>query len=99
MGVRDGIGHLNGDLDGSPDIHLPSCRLCAERLALLKLERQIDATIMFADVEKSRDVGMGQRAEPSRPFDQPLTVHGEVRWQEPDSDCASELGVSRTIQV
>src|SRR5262245_20801123 len=37
MCVRDGISDLYGDLDRATHVHRSPCRLCAQRLPLLKL--------------------------------------------------------------
>jgi hypothetical protein len=99
MGIGDGVGDLNGDFDCTADVHRAARRLGAERLPLLKLESEIDAGVMFAHIKESRHVGMGQRAQRPRSDNQALTVDGEIDWQQAHRYRASELRVTRPIEV
>ena len=72
MSIGDGVGDLNGDLDRAADVHRAARRLGAQRLAFLKLEGQVHAAVVLADVEQRRHVRMRQRAQPARPGDQTL---------------------------
>ena len=63
MCIGNGVGDLDRDLHRASDVHRTAGRLGAQRLSFLELEGEVDAAVVFADVEERRDIGMRQRAQ------------------------------------
>src|SRR4029450_5033817 len=97
--IGNGVGDLDGDFNGTTDVQGTAGSLGTKRLPFLELEGQIHPGIVFAAIEKSRDIGMRERAQSSRPLNQPLSIDSEISRQQAHRNRASELGVARPIEI
>ena len=50
VSVGNGVGDLDGDFNGTADVHLTAGRLGTKRLPLLELEGQIHPGVVFAAI-------------------------------------------------
>ena len=99
MCIGNGVGNLNRDLHRAPHVHRTPGRLRAQRLSFLELEREVDAAVVFADIEERGDIGMRQRAQAARAGDQALTIDREIFRQQSNGNRSSELRVARAKEI
>jgi hypothetical protein len=97
--VGDGVGDLHRNFNRPPHVYRTAGHLRAKRLPLGELEDEVDAAVMFPDIEHGDDVRVGQADDAARLLDQSCRIRGEVRRQDADRDGPSEAGVARAIQV
>ena len=101
MGIGDGTGNLRREIDRAPDIHGATRKLCAKRLSLQELERNVDAALMFTRVEERDDVGMREGAQSTRCLDELETSGGltTVAGHHSDGYRPANTRVASTIQL
>ena len=98
--VGDGVRKLHGDVEGATWMQRAAGHFLAERTAVGEFIGEVQAAVRLADIEKRRDVRVGQGRDGLRVLEQPRTarriLHERGRDQF-DGDRAANPRVARAV--